>query len=106
MAKELPRVSFLDFYRTTTLPNSFWLIRCYEVTFVKMYNKPLLQVSETDFGTNKIDEIFLFKVNLKSNSDVMRINQVICKLLTLSQSLQSNSQQIAAVRYIATLTTF
>ena len=47
MKKELPRVSFLGIYRITTLPNNFWRGHCYEETFVKKCNKPLLQVSET-----------------------------------------------------------
>ena len=47
LQKQLPRVSFLDFHRTTTLPDTFLRIYCYEVTFVKKCNKPLWQVSET-----------------------------------------------------------
>ena len=60
-AKEMPPVSFLDFYRTTTLPDSFCLIRCYEATFVKKCNKPLLQVSETKILEQKRLMNFFFQ---------------------------------------------
>ena len=47
LQKERPRVSFLCIYRTTTLPDNFLRIYCYEVSFVKKCSKPLSKVSET-----------------------------------------------------------
>ena len=45
----------------------------------------------------------LFKVNEKNNSGVLRINQIIYELITLSKGLQLNCYQIAAVVSIVTL---
>ena len=48
------QVIFLGIYRTSSLPNNFWQLHYYVVTFVKKCNKPLLQISETDFRLKKI----------------------------------------------------
>ena len=45
----------------------------------------------------------LFKVNEKNNSGVLRINQIIYELITLSKGLQLNCYQIATVVSIVTL---
>ena len=51
--KELQQVSFLCIFRTTTVPHIFGAARCYKVTLVKKYNKPLLQKSETKIFKQK-----------------------------------------------------
>ena len=61
----------------------FGRLHCYEVTLVKMCNKPLLQKTETKIFDQKVFIKNLFKVNEKSKSAVLRINQVMSKLLTL-----------------------
>ena len=56
---------------------------CHEVALVKMCNKPLLQKTgakifdQTKFIKN------LLKVNQKNKSSILRINQIMSKLLTL-----------------------
>ena len=56
-----------------------------------------------DFRKKRIYQKKNFKVNEKSNLGVLRINQAMCKSVTLSQRLQWNCQQVTAVVYIATL---
>ena len=55
---------------------------------VKKCNKLLLQKSETKiFDLKRFIENF-FKGNEKNNSDVLRINQIMSKLLTLGKRSQ------------------
>ena len=61
------------------------LLHCYEVTLVKKCNKPLLQKSETKIFDQKRFMKNLFKVNEKNKSGVLRINQIMSKLLPLSK---------------------
>ena len=61
----------------------FGRLHCYEVTLVKKSNKLLLQKSETNIFDQKIFIKNLFKVNGKNKSGVLRINQIMSKLLTL-----------------------
>ena len=60
-------------------------LSCYEVTLVKKCNKPLLQKKETKILDQKRFIKNLFKVNEKNKSGVLRINQIMSKLLTLSK---------------------
>ena len=90
LQKERPQVSFLCIYRTTAHPNNFRLVHCYEVTPVKKCNKPLLQKSEIKIFDQKRFIKNLFKVKEKNNSGVLKINHIMCKLLTLSTRLQFN----------------
>ena len=103
LKKERPRLTFFGIYRTITLPNKFWLIYCYEVSFVKKCNKPLLQLRETKIFEKKDLSIFFSKSTRKAIYGVLKINQGMCKLLILSQRLQWNWKQVTAVVYIATL---
>ena len=66
-----------------------WLPSC-EVTLVKKRHKPILQKSETKVFDQKRFIQNLFKANEKNDSGVLRINQIISKSLTLSESLQLN----------------
>ena len=61
----------------------FGRLHCYEVTLVKMCNKSILQKSETKIFNQKRFIKNLFKVNAKNRSNVLRINQIMSKLLTL-----------------------
>ena len=88
LQKELPEVTFLAIYRTTTLQNNLGGLHCYEVALVKNCNKPLLQKSETNIFDQKRFVKNLFKVNDKNNPGVLRINQITSKSLTLSKGLQ------------------
>ena len=90
MQKELPQLSFLGIHRTATLPHNFWAYMCSKVTLVKKCNKPQLQKRETKIFDQKRVTKNLFKVNEKINSGVLRINQIMSKLLTLSKSSQLN----------------
>ena len=63
----------------------FEQLYCYEVTLVKKYNKPLLQKSETKISTKKRFIKNLLKINEKKNSGVLRLNQIMFKLLTISK---------------------
>ena len=66
---------------------------CYEVTLVKKCNRPLLQKSEAKIFDRKRFIKNLFKGNEKTNSSVLRLNQIISKLskfLTLSKRSQLN----------------
>ena len=65
----------------------FRRLHCYKVTLVKKCNKPLLQKSETKIFDEKRFINNLFKVNGKNNLGFLRINQIMCKLLTLSKRL-------------------
>ena len=61
------------------------LLHCYEVTLVKKCNKPLLQKIETKILDQKRFMKNLFKVNEKNKPVVLRINQTMSKLLTLTK---------------------
>ena len=56
-------------------------LHCYEVTLIKKCNKPLLQKSETKVFDQKRFIKNLLKVSEKNNSGVLRINQIMSKLL-------------------------
>ena len=68
----------------------FGRLHCYEVTLVKKCDKPLLQKSGTKiFDQNRFIKNLL-KVDEKNSLDVLRINQIMSKLLTLSKRSQLN----------------
>ena len=84
------QVGFLGIYKTTKLPNNFWRLHCYGVTPVKKCNKPLLQKREAKIFEQKRFIKDFFKVNEQNNSNVLGINQIMSKLLTLSKRLRLN----------------
>ena len=59
-----------------------------EVNLLKKSNIPLLQKSETKIFDQETFIKNLFKVNERNNSGVLRINQILSKLLALSKRLQ------------------
>ena len=69
---------------------NFGRLHCYEVTLVKKYNKTQLQKVKQRFSTEKDFIEYLFKVNEKKNLGVLRLNQVMSKVLTLSKYSQLN----------------
>ena len=56
--------------------------------------KPLQKKTETNIFDQKRFIKNLFKANEKNNSGVLRLIQIMCKLLTLSKHFQFNCQQI------------
>ena len=64
----------------------FRKLHCYEVTLVKKCSKTLLQKMKKIFDQNRFIKNF-FKVKEKNNSGVLRINQIIYKLLTSNKRL-------------------
>ena len=63
-------------------------MHCYDVTLVTKCNKLLLQKSEAKiFDQKRVIENF-FKVNEKNNLGILRMNQIMSRLLTLSESSQ------------------
>ena len=89
LQKELLQFSFLGIYKTATLHQIiFGWLHCYEVTLVEKCNKPLLQKRETKVFDQKRFANNLLKVSEKNNSGVLRINQIMSKLLILSKRLQ------------------
>ena len=84
------QVSFLCINRKTTLSNNFTCLHCYGVTLVKKCNKPLLQINETKILDQRRFIKDLFKVNEKNNLDVLGINQIMSKFITLSKRFQLN----------------
>ena len=68
----------------------FGQLQLYEVTLVKRYNKPLLKKVKQKCSYKKDFIKNLFKVNEKKNSAVLRLNQIMFKLLTMSKCLQLN----------------
>ena len=86
LKKELPQVSFLSIFTEQLLYNIiFGRLHCYKVTFVKKCNKPLLEKSETKIFDQKRFIKNLLKVSEANESVVLRINQKMSKLLTLSK---------------------
>ena len=62
----------------------FGWLHCYEITFVKKCNKLLLQKSEAKIFDQKGFIENLFNINENNDLKVLRINQIMSKLLTLS----------------------
>ena len=58
-------------------------LHCHEVTLVKKCNKPLLQKTETKIFDQKRFIKNLLKINDQNKSSILRINQIMSKLLTL-----------------------
>ena len=86
--KHCGKLVFVVFTEQLLYQIIFGRLHCYEVTLVKKCNKPQLQKSETKF----FDQIRfiknLFKVSEKNNSGVLRINQIMSKLLISSKRLE------------------
>ena len=70
----------------------FGRLHCYVVTLVKNIINHYYKKVKQKFSTKK--DLYLFKVNEKSNSGVLRINQLMSKLLTISKRSRLNCQQI------------
>ena len=83
LEKEPPQVSFLVFTEQLLYHIIFGQLHCNEVTPVKKCNKQVLQKTETKIFDQKRFIKNLFKVNDKNKSGVLRINQIMSKLLTL-----------------------
>ena len=90
--KELLQVSFLCIPEQLLSQIIFGQLNCYEVTLVKKYNKPLLQKSETKFFKQKIFHKKLVQSQREKKTVVLRLNQMMPRLLTRSECLQSNCQ--------------
>ena len=82
--KNCRKLVFLVFTEQLLYQVIFGQLHCYEVILVKRCNKPLLQKSETKVLTKKRLVKNLLKVSEKNNSDVLRKNQIISKLLILN----------------------
>ena len=61
-----------------------------------MCNKALLQIGERNIIDQKRFIENLFKVNMKNNLGVLRINQIMSTLLTLRKSFQLDCWQITS----------
>ena len=85
--KNCCKLVFLVFKEQLLYQIVFGRLHCYEVTLVKKCNKPLLQKSETKVFDQKKIIKNLLKVSEKNNSGVLRINQIMSKLLVLSRVL-------------------
>ena len=62
-------------------------LHCYEVTLIKKWNKPLLQKSERKAFDQKRFIKNLLKVSEKNDLALSRINQIMSKVLILSERL-------------------
>ena len=87
LLQELLHVRFLFVSRTTTLPHSASKITLF-VDLVKKFFKPLLQKVKQRFLTEKKFIINLLKINDKNKLGVVRLNQRMSKLQTLSKCFQ------------------
>ena len=63
-------------------------LHCYEVTIVKKHNKPVLKKVKQRFSAKK--DKMLVQSQREKNSSVLRLNQIMSKLLTISKCLQLN----------------
>ena len=63
----------------------FERLHCYEVTLVKKYNKTLFKKSETKIFDQKRFHKKLVPSQREKNSNVLRLNQMMPKLLTISK---------------------
>ena len=79
------QVSFLGIYRAATLPNNFGQLHCFEVTLVK---KSVINHCYKKVKTGFRPKKKLLKVSEKNHSDVLRINEIMSKLLILSKRLK------------------
>ena len=72
-------------YLEQLLSNIFFArLHCYKVTLEEKYNKPLLQNIETTIFDQKRCHKKLVQSQWEENSGVLRLNQVMCKLLILN----------------------
>ena len=63
----------------------FERLHCYEVTLVKKYHKALLRKSETKIFDQKSFHKKLVPSQREKNSGVLRLNQIMFTLLTISK---------------------
>ena len=68
----------------------FEQLDCHEATLAKKYNEPLLQKSETKIFVQKRFSKKIVPSQREKNSDVLRLNQIMFLLVTLSKYLQLN----------------
>ena len=85
------------------LSHIIFKLHCYEVTLVKKCNKPSLQKSETKIFDQKRFHKKLVPSQREKNSGVLRLNQIMPPLLTMSKCLQLNCWQIQLLFTIVTL---
>ena len=89
--RKLPQVSFWVFPEEPLSHIIFEQLHSYEVTLVKKYNKPLLQKSEIKvFDQKRFHKKLVPSNEKKKNSGVLRLNQIMPKLLTMSKCWQLN----------------
>ena len=69
----------------------------------KKYNKPILQKRETKIFKQRRFHKKLVQSQREKNLGVLRLNQIMPKLLTISKRLQFNCWQIQELPAIATL---
>ena len=73
------------------------------IALVKKFHKPLLQKIETKIFKEKRFHKNLVQSKREKNSSILRLNKIMCELLTTSKCLQLNCLQIQELLAIVTL---
>ena len=103
MEKELSQVNFVGIYRATTRPHNFWvatLLWGYSCkAFITKKKKKKKKMTTTAKKQTKIFDKKDWPKKLvpsqrEKTSGVLRLNEILSKLLTISKCLQSNCKKI------------